>query len=346
MALSKKAIEILNRQDLVQRRDMWFEKMQNVFTPGAYPHPQDHVFDVNGIIGAGKHDPYTEPEKWVEDCLEDLAERYEAAENDVYFRPLCVELTIFGVHYIDKMLGANVRQCSGQWNTDYLTSPIGQLKAPDLEASEVWSVTKRAVKAFLDAGVALPLFSMPVIASTLNIAVNLYGAEILVEMVDDPENAMKDLTTINDLLCRIHTWFRDNIPARQLQPVVAWNRTQPPGYGQLCGCSTHLISGDLYEELIAPLDNKLLAVYPGGGMIHLCGVHTQHIPAFRKMQHLKALQLNDRAAMDFFEFHSKLREDQVIYFNPCQEVSMEEAIAFSKGKRLVIPEPLDGPILL
>ena len=31
MAISKKAHEILNRPDLIERRDMWFKRMRNVY---------------------------------------------------------------------------------------------------------------------------------------------------------------------------------------------------------------------------------------------------------------------------------------------------------------------------
>ncbi len=344
MSISNRAKEILNRKDLIERRDLWFEKMQNVFTPGQKRQEQNTVFAVNGIKGTSKHDPYVEPEKWVEDCLEDLANRYEALENDIYFRPLCVELNIYDVHYIDKIMGANVKFQDGQWYSDYLTTPIGSLKKPDLDTSEVWSLTKRALSAFLEADVALPLFGLPTIASALNIAINLYGAEILVAMLEDPEEASKDLATINDLLCELHTYFLNTVPLQQLQPVIPRMRTQPPGYGQLCGCSTHLLSASMYEEFIAPLDDKLLSVYPHGGMIHLCGNHRQHIEAFSKMKSLKAIQVNDRAAADIGEYFEKLRDDQVIYLNPCKEASIDDALKTNHNKRLIIAGNLDKAI--
>lgn len=344
MALSKKAKEILNRPELIEKRDLWFEKMQSVFTSDAHMTTQKQVLGVNGILGVGKHDPYTEPELWVEDCLEDLARRYEVLNQETYFRPLCVEYFVYGVHYIDKMLGANVYFHEGQWYNDYLSTPIGQLKSPDLDKNELWSLTKRAVNAFLDADVALPIFGLPTIASTLNIAVNLYGGEILAEMLSDPDNALADLTAINDLLCDLHTYFRNTIPMKQLQPVISWNRTQPPGYGQLCGCTTQLVSASLYEELIAPLDEKLLSVYPNGGMIHLCGSHTQHLEVFRKMKSLKAIQINDRAAADLAAYFNHLRDDQIIYLNPCKEASVEDAVAITGGKRLIIAADLETPI--
>jgi len=344
MAISKKAWEILNRKDLIAKRDMWFSRMQNVFDSASDPWNDQYVLGVNGINGVGKHDPYTEPELWVEDCLEDIAEKYDALENEIYFRPLCVEYGIYGVHYIDKILGADVYFQDDQWYNRYLTTPIGELKAPDLEKDPTWCATKRAIKAFVDADVALPLFGLPTFASALNIAVNLYGQEILMEMLTAPDSALSDLNVINDLLCKLHSYCRETLPESQLQPVISWKRTQPPGYGQLCGCTTQLLSGSLYEEMVAPLDDKLLAIYPHGGMIHLCGSHAQHIDTFRNMKHLKAIQVNDRATEDLLAYFDGLRPDQVIYFNPCKQTSVEKAMEITHGKRLIIAADLSAPI--
>ena len=344
MAISRRAHEILNRGDLIEKRDRWFQRLENVFSSASDPWNDRHVYAVNGVLGVGRHDPYTEPERWAEDCLEDLADKAEAAANDVYFRPLCLEYGPYGVHYVDRLFGAEVFFKDGQWHSRYLKTPIGQLKAPDLDRHPQWIDTQRVMNVFLEADVKLPLFGLPTIASALNIGVNLYGQEILLEMIEEPENAAADLSAINDLLCELHRRFRSFIPQQQLQPVISWNRTQPPGYGQLCGCTTQLISGPCYEEFIAPLDDALLAVYPHGGMIHICGAHTQHMDAFRSMPHLKALQLNDRAAADLAAYHQQLRPDQVIYLNPCKEMSAERAIALTGGKRLVIADDLTAPV--
>lgn len=336
MALSRKAREILNREDLISKRDMWFGRLQNLFSGRPDEWNDRHAFNLNGIVGRCELDPYTEPERWIEACLEDIARRYEVLEDEACFRPLCVEYANYGVHYIDRMLGARVHNNGGQWYSDYLTTPIGELEMPDIDRNEVWDGTRRAIEAFMEADVALPLFGLPTIASALNIAVNLYGENILAEMVLEPENALRDFTTINGLLCELHRRCRSMVPVQQLQPVISWDRTQPPGYGQLCGCTTHLISGRCYSELIAPLDDKLLSVYPNGGMIHLCGRHVQHTEAFRNMKSLKAIQVNDRAADDLKIYYENLRGDQIIYLNPSENMTVERAMSITNGDRLVI----------
>ena len=129
----------------------------------------------------------------------------------------------------------------------------------------------------------------------------------------------------------------------QLQPVIAAERCQPRGFGQLCGCTTHLVSGEVYREMLAPLDDELLSVYPNGGMIHLCGAHTQHIGVWREMQSVRALQLNDRASEDLEIYFNELRDDQVIYLNPTATMTVERAMKITGGNRLVIVADLPNP---
>ena len=345
MAISKKTHEILNRPDLIERRDMWFDRLRRVYDGTLDEWGINNVYTLRGTLGIGKHDPYAEPEKWVEDCLEDLAARIDSDPGNRFY-PYCVEYGIYGVHYVDRIFGADVFFKDGQWNTRYITSAIGALPKPDLDRNETWIMTKRAIDAFNEADVRLPLFGLPTIASVLNISVNLYGEEILVEMMVDPDNANKDLVTINDTLIELHQRCRALLPERQLQPVVSWERTQPPGFGQLCGCTTQLISKDLYAEMIAPLDEKLLSVYPNGGMIHICGSHTQHIETFRNMKPLRALQFNDRAAADLRAYYEGLREDQVFYIIPCKDCSLEQALeATDGGNRLIIVSDRTEPLL-
>ena len=91
------------------------------------------------------------------------------------------------------------------------------------------------------------------------------------------------------------------------------------------------------RRFVAPLDAEILACYPRrGGLMHLCGAHTQHLPAWRDMPELRAVQLNDRAAEDFPLYFAGLREDQIIYLNPTVTMPPARALAISGGRRLVL----------
>lgn len=341
--LSRAAHVRLNDPERIARRNRWFEGMKNVFDSRPDAYNREYVYTLLGSVPRPANDmlAYTEPEKWVYQCLEIMAQQPECTANR--FAPECVEYPIYGVHFIDKIFGADVFFKDDQWNVRYLKTPVGQLKMPNLDEDETWSLAKRAAMAFLEADVRLPLFGLPTLSSALNIILNLYGQDCLITMLEDEEAALHDLRIINGVIRELHRWYLKTLPSDQLQPVISWCRTQPPGFGQICGCSCQLLSGPLYRELIAPLDDAVLAEYPHGGMIHLCGSHTQHIKTFSEMEHLRAIQVNDRACADLKLYFDGLREDQVIYFNPCKEMSIEEAIRITGGKRLIVVENIDAP---
>lgn len=336
--LSEHTKQLLNEEKYIAARDKWFSRLEDFFMNNDQKGP----LYITGTSFSSEIDPYSDLESWMDDVLEMIPKRIDRILDEEIFRPLCVEIAFFGVHFIDKIFGADVYFKDDQWYNRYLNIEVGQLEKPDLENNEIWKMAQRAALLFMEKGVKLPLFGTPIIASALNIAVNLFGEEILVSMCIEPELALHDLNIINEVLLEIHQWYRNNIPLEQFQPTQSWYRTQPRGYGQICGCTTQLISGSLYEEMIAPLDRELLGCYPNGGMIHLCGSHEQHISVWSKMKELKAVQLNDRAAADLEKYFTGLREDQMIYLMPCEEMTVEEAVRITGGKRLVIIDYISG----
>ncbi len=341
--LSLQARSYLNDEALLAERDQWFDRMSDLFNGKDNEYLRRKILTLHGKVAKSKHgsDPYSDPETWMLESLElTLTQRTALADG---FTPICVEYRPYGVHYIDKMFGANVYYYEGQWNADYLKTPIGSLEMPDLDHDETWQLSKRAANAFLSADVKLPLFGMPILSSVLNILVNLYGSEALIAMYEDEDAVRHDLNVINTLIRKLHRWYIDHIPKQQLQLAISWARTQPPGYGQLCGCTTQLLGTDLYREFIADLDNELLGEYEHGGMIHLCGSHTQHIETFRNMKNLRSLQLNDRAAEDLALYLEGLRKDQILYVNPCENMPVEKIVDVSKGERVVLVAACAAP---
>ena len=340
----KEQVRMLMRNPvLVENRELWFSRLKNLFD-GEYQGP----IALNGRVG--RHSGslacpdqcdilHNNPERALEIGLEDLAEQIEATreKTDYMFVPYVLEADWYGVHFVDKIFGAPVfyDYDARQWYNRYIKTEIGMLQKPDLETSEPWRMARKYAEAFLQLDVTVPLLGMPVLSSPLNIAINLYGPDMLIAMIEEPEAAAHDFAVINDVIMDLHHWYITNIPRERLQPTVAPWRTQPYGFGLLCGCSTHLVSPRLYEELVMQHDDALLAQYPNGGMIHLCGNHKHLIPLFADMPHLRAVQLNDLAA-DHLEYYVKgLREDQVIYFSPTKNMPFEESLSVSRGKRMV-----------
>ncbi|MDE6274394.1 MAG: hypothetical protein K2L87_05040 [Clostridiales bacterium] len=331
--MKEKTFQILNDRTLLSRKEKVFSRLQDFYDGKR----EENTLNLNGYVFFPEGvDPYREPERWVDAALDYMAEHAEKLSADErLLRPLCIEFGPYGVHFVDKILGANVFMVDGQWNCEYLKTPIGSLEMPDLDKDPTWQLAERVAKYFVAQKVALPIFGLPTIASPLNVAVNLYGSEVFCAFFDDEEGIRHDLKVITDVQKEIHRRYREMIPEKQLQPVVSWERTQPYGCGQICGCSTQMLSGEMYREFIMDLDDDLLSVYPHAGMIHLCGSHAQHIENFAQMKNLKALQLHNRAAQDLKLYLEGLRKDQVIYVNCCEEMPYEEALKISGGERVI-----------
>jgi hypothetical protein len=323
---------------LVSVRDDHFARLEGVYA-GEVP---DTPFFLCGIAEVSE-DAGPGWEAWLDAALERLARQADRALDGRVFRPLCVNYSPHGVHFVDALFGAEVfRMEDGSWQARYLPTPVGALERPVLADPPVWSAATGVTHAFMERDVPGVLFGLPTIASALNIAVNLYGQAIILAMLTEPEAARHDLRVINDLLCDLHRWYRATVPEWQLQCIVPQGRCQPPGFGQLCGCTTQLLSPGLYEEFVGPLDAELLSIYPRGGMIHLCGTHLQHVPSWRRLPEFRAFQTNDRASEDFEAYHRDLREDQVLYVNPTETVPAERILQATGGRRVVIPA--DAPI--
>ena len=341
--MNKRTHTILNDPELIENRDMWLDRLKNTFD-GKYSGPFYLAGRTGHHCGSLAHPDQSDifhnnPEQALEIGLEDLATQVESARENTskLFIPFTMEADWYSVHFVDKIFGAEVfyNREQRQWYNHYLKNEIGTLCKPDLSCNETWIMAQNYAKAFMSFDVQLPILGMPVLSSALNISINLYGPEFLIAMLEDPEAAAHDIAVINEVIMELHDWYIQNIPQNRLQPTVSPWRTQPCGFGQLCGCSTHLVSCDLYREMIMPHDDALLAKYPHGGMIHLCGNHKHLIPLFASMPHLRSVQLNDLAADHLEAYVNGLREDQVIYFSPTANMSYEESLRISCGKRMV-----------
>ena len=335
--------EILNDPELLQLRDEGFVRLTALYAG----EPAEHAFALCGIAAGGQSSMYDEPGRFVDEALDALADQAYLVRHAALFRPLAIGPGPYGVHFIDTFFGAEVYELDGEtenWQVEYVGTPVGALEPPDWQNHPTWDVTRRLAEAFLAADVTVPQYGLPTLSSTLNIGMNLYGQELLVAMLAAPEAAHHDLRIITDVIAGMHRWYREHIPAEQLQMVAATGRSQPAGYGQICGCSCQVLSAEQYAEFIAPYDDEVLSVYPNGGMIHLCGEHTQHIPVWREMKSLRALQLNDRAAEDLETYFNDLRDDQILYVNPFDGMPVDRIMEITGGHRVVIVGGVEEPL--
>lgn len=165
---------------------------------------------------------------------------------------------------------------------------------------------------------------------------NLHKEKLLYAFYDNPEGVRHDLRVLTDALCYMHRWFQRNIPPERFTPVCCGGRIQPRGRGQMCGCTTQLVSKEIYDDFIYPFDCEVLSLYPDGGMYHLCGSHTQHISTWSQCKQLKAFQLNDRATDDLEYYVTGLREAQILYAKSYRENHLQKKpVALTGGNCLI-----------
>ncbi len=339
--ISKSARTKLNDPELLSSRKRHMDRLSSLFN-GARP---GRPFVLMGVSGTSKCDIRSSPEAWIEEALEDLAEKADKIRDAEVFRPLGVNPWPYGVHFIDKLFDADVFELDGEagnWQVRPMPPEFGRLRMPGIDSHPAWQICARAAKAFVEADVSVPFFALPVLSSPINILLNLFGQEALIAMMTEPEAVSKDLRPITALIKTLHSWFIKNIPSEQLQMVEIIGRVQPPGHGQICGCSTQVLSPELYRDFIAPLDEEIFSLYPRGGMIHLCGTHSHLIPAWMEMKSMTAVQLNDRAAEDLQLYFDGLRDDQIIYVNPCPGMPTQKILEITGGRRTVVVQ--DSPV--
>ena len=70
-------------------------------------------------------------------------------------------------------------------------------------------------------------------------------------------------------------------------------------------------------------------------MIHLCGKHTQHIPTWKRMTSLTAVQVNDRAAEDL-EIFLRYMPEKTYYVNPCAGMPTERIKQLARDHKIII----------
>jgi len=324
-------VHTLNDPALFAVRQYHLDRLERLFAGETLDKP----FLLSGYGGSAQADPMTDPEKWVEETLADFAAHTELALDREVFRPFCLENWFYGVHFIDKVFGSRVEPATTEalWWSAGVENEVGELPIPDLATNETWKLAQRLTLACVESGVKLPFIATQVLGEPWNQLFNLYRERALYGFYDDPDGMKRDLAVVTDVLVEMHQWFLKNIPADQYQPIVPSGRFQPYGHGQMCGCSTHMISHDLYEEFVRPMDERITSLFPKGAMLHLCGNHVQHLASWSEMDGICAYQLNDRAIDDLETFYKKRRPGQILYLNPYENMPVSRILELTEGGR-------------
>jgi len=337
-------LAILSDPELIAIRDMHFARMEDVYAGRDDGPGQCFVlYGVTEDIGVEPEDPGDVQAK-VEAALDKLADQADALRDEKVFRPLIIDIGMGGVHYLDRMFHGHVLDEGKTWQTMKLKTPVGRLELPDLATDPLWALARECTERIVAAGAAVVLTTPPCLSCAINLIVNLYGTDIYYAMMDDPDTVRHDLLVVHEIIRATHKWYVDNVPTRQFQGAAPFVRCQPPGYGQIDGCSTQMISPEFYRDMVAPLDAEVLGLYPNGGMIHLCGSHTQHLKVWREMKPLRALQLCAGPNLEVDVYFNELRDDQIIYIGPTKDLSLDRILSVTAGRRIILAEDLPEPL--
>ena len=325
--------EILNDPELIRIRDDYFRWMQDVYDGCNEGQP---AFVLSGLTPPCEVPEGAGMEEAMHLDFDAQATEAKLMRDRRIFRPLAAEPSTNGKSWGKDLFG-EPDEPDPVTKLCRRTEPVGTLDPPDLDKCEAWLNMKRSTEMFLEADVKLPLFSVAPVSGPIVEIVSLYGAEkFLTAMLDNPDAARNDLRVIANMAIEMRKWFVENVPNQQLQGIVHRLRGQPPGYGQIDGCTTQLLGPDHYAEFVGPLDDQILSVYPNGGMIHICGHHMQHIPFWRKSKSLKVLQLSGDAMTDLPIYFNELRDDQVVYVSPHATMSLPDIMKITQGRRVII----------
>ena len=331
--MKSKTIEILNKKALFDVR----ERNMDILTD-YYRSCPSLPLGLMGISACRNVEIAALNTEMIDGIFDELAERAHFSEDYRILRPLSIDMQLYGVHFIDKLFGAEIHYNKNQnlWWSEGVKNPIGTLEFPDFKNSELWQRCVWFYEEIINRNINLPFLATQILGSPTVGIFNLYKENVLYGFYDDPEGVRHDLRVLTDTLIYLHKWFLMKIPKEIFQPICIDGRLQPRGCGQLCGCTTQLISNEIYEEFLFPLDKEIFSLYENGGLYHLCGAHTQHIKTWQSWKELKAVQLNDRASDDFEEYFTKLRDDQIIYLTPNETMTIERALEISGGKRTIL----------
>jgi len=297
----------------------------------------------HGLWGTNAIDMLAEPDAWLDDVFAGMAACADLYADTRTYRPLLIELDALGTHFVDALLGASVRFHEGQAWSEPLEIAPEELRRPDLARCRVLDRALALARRALERTEGRVLLSTPVLSCPVNIGMNLFGGRLLEDVAVRPEAARHALSVITEVIAGSMRAFAEAIPEHIRRVSVGCSRCMPPGFGLIDGCATQLLSARHYAAHFAELDDGLLRLHHRGGMIHLCGAHTQHLPIWRSMRALTCLQLNDRAAEDLEQYDAALRPDQIVYAAPCETVSVERIAAVGRRRRVVLQATLpDG----
>jgi len=286
-------------------------------------------------------------EQWLDNQLRAVKENVTAAlDSASLFYPIIEMFSLYGTHFMDILFGADVRWHEGQFWSEPVDYPVADIAPLDLDGVPLVQEAVELAAWLKEKTAGRFLISMPDVGCPLNIAINIFGESFLLELALNPKSAKRALMIIAAATRRVHEALIEAVGQETLRCHNAYYVYTPHDIAGLSICATQLVSPGHFRELVAAADDACLPPAYQGMLQHLCGHSAQHIAELARRPSVKGVQLNDAAADDFEAYYNGLRDDQVVYVIPTEQMPLGEVLSISGGRRLVILAKLDERIPL
>ena len=290
--------------------------------------------------------PY-DREQWLVGRLAELHENPDPYCDPMTWRVPALALCRYGLHFTSAVLGCDIEDRQGEvWCRPRREEQrrLEQFLPPNLAESPVFQEMLDLLRFVAGATRNRLPIELPFLAPPLLAAVDLFGQDFLVALADAPEQAARVLRELAAAVLDMRARLLDAAPGADLRGHHTCACPVPADFTFVYACTTQLVSGTTYREHIAALDAAMLRQRAHGGCLHLCGRHTQHLDTWRRAPEVKAVQVNDAAALDFEAYWRGLRKDQFVVLWLTDDMPLDRVLAISGGRRLALRADLGEPI--
>ena len=259
----------------------------------------------------------------------------EALENHCLYYPMIEMVSLYGTHYIDALFGNEVQWVKNQFWSKEQTCEVSELQMPDFDNSELLKETIDLAKWIKEQTDGKFLIVMPDIGSPINIAINLFGEKFFLEIAMNPDSAKRVLAMISEVTRRVYDELITAVGQKTIRCHNNFYVYTPYDYAGLSICATQMISPANYTELVADADDRCVPNCYKGMIQHICGRSNQHVSEIASRSRIKGVQLNDAGTDQFADYFKGLRDDQIFYMRPTENMTMEKILSITKGNRVL-----------
>lgn len=202
---------------------------------------------------------------------------YGIGEKDPKKRPLLGTDLLAAGYLLSELMGCEIiyeADNSPQVKCRHLDEDrIADIKAPDLDKSEVWGRTQKQIDYLMEHYGHVETYIN--LMGIQNIAMDLMGQDVLLSYYTAPDELGALLDQITKLSIDVGRRFKA-LSGDVSGGVTAIIRQTCPDVYLTSNCSVEMVSNDIYEEFLLPRDQKLADAFTPFG-IHHCGKTMEHV---------------------------------------------------------------------